>query len=57
MADAVKEKVGNVSACYRFFGKGGPDETMQGFTNEWKALSDEDKKQLTEGIQNGSMTY
>ena len=47
----------NVSAVYKFFGKGGPVPTMQGFVEEWKALSDDDKQQLTDGIANGTLTY
>jgi hypothetical protein len=39
-----------------FFGKL-PGQTLKGFSDEWKALSDEDKSQIKEGIGNGTLNY
>jgi hypothetical protein len=30
---------------------------IKGFQNEWKALSDEDKEQLKQGVGDGTLTY
>lgn len=34
-----------------------PGQTLKAFTEEWKALSDEDKDQLKSGLGNGTRTY
>lgn len=32
-------------------------QTLTDFSKEWKALPEEDKNQLREGLGNGSLTY
>jgi hypothetical protein len=34
-----------------------PGETLKGFTEEWKALSEKDKAEIKRGIGNGTLTY
>lgn len=34
-----------------------PGQTLKGFTEEWKALSEKDKEDLKNGIGNGTLTY
>jgi hypothetical protein len=38
-----------------FFGKG--EGGLKGFSDEWKLLTPEDKDQIKEGLENGSLTY
>jgi len=38
-----------------YFRKSG--ETLKGFTEEWKALSDADKDEIRLGLGNGTLTY
>lgn len=38
-----------------FFGLNG--KTLKAFTEEWKALTDEDKAQIKQGIGDGTLTY
>lgn len=33
------------------------NETLTQFSQEWKTLTDEDKRQIREGIGNGTLTY
>lgn len=49
-------RVGNVSIVKKFFGLK-ENQTMTQFAAEWKELSDKDKTELTEGIENESLTY
>ncbi len=46
MADA------NLKEIMAYFGMTGSQ-----MTKEWKLLSDEDKKEIKEGLGNGSLTY
>jgi len=52
-----------LNTVYKFFGKAPANDfranpgTLTTFREEWKALTDEDKDQLQEGIDNGSLTY
>jgi hypothetical protein len=32
-------------------------ETLKGFTEEWKQLTDTDKAQIKQGLGNGSLSY
>ena len=32
-------------------------QTLKGFTEEWKALTEQDKDDLKNGIGNGTLTY
>lgn len=51
-----EKKVSTLKPIKNFFGfKDG--QTMTQFGTEFKALTDEDKKQLADGIENGSLTY
>lgn len=36
---------------------GDPRKTLKSFSAEWKALSDEDKAQLKQGLTDGTFTY
>lgn len=38
-----------------YFGKG--EGGLKGFSDEWKALSEESKTQIKEGLENKSLTY
>ena len=49
MAEATLKQIAD------FFRKEG--ETLSQFAAEWKALPEEDKAQLREGIGNGTLTY
>lgn len=52
----TEEKKVNVKALKEFFGlKEG--QRLADFAEELKALSTEEKEQLSEGILNGSLTY
>lgn len=46
----------NVQAINKFFGKK-EGESMADFMAEMKALTDQDKQQLGDGIRDGSLTY
>lgn len=37
--------------------KSDPRSSVSGFGAEWKQLTDEDKKQIQEGLGNGTLTY
>jgi hypothetical protein len=54
MSDTTSAKPveATVSEVMKFFGM-----TPAKFTAEWKSMSDEDKKQLKQGIGNESLTY
>jgi hypothetical protein len=54
MAD---DKKFSVNKLYKFFGKGGPNPTVAGFAEELKQLTDMEKQQLSDGIENGTLTY
>lgn len=58
MAEEQEEKksAGSVRVLKDFFGYR-PNTGLKEFGEELKALSDEEKIALTEGIQNGSLTY
>ena len=43
----------NLTAIKEFFGFA----TLGDFRNEWTQLSDKDKNELREGIENGTLTY
>jgi len=32
-------------------------ETLKGFTEEWKQLTEEDKQQIKQGLGDGTLTY
>jgi hypothetical protein len=34
-----------------------PGTTLKDFTNEWSALTDEDKAQIKDGLSNETLTY
>ena len=42
----------SLKAIMAFFGM-----TAKDMVKEWKMLSDKDKQQIREGIENGSLTY
>jgi hypothetical protein len=50
-----KKTPATLKAVTEFFRREG--ETLKGFTEEWKQLTDEDKEQIKEGIGNGTLTY
>jgi hypothetical protein len=57
MADEPKqEKKANVKALKDFFGTR-PGEGIKEFSDELKKLSHEEKLQLSEGIENGTLNY
>ncbi len=47
----------SVKAIKEFFGYRPGKETLSDFAQELKELSDEEKLQLSDGIENGSLTY
>ena len=49
MADTTLTEV------YRFFKR--PEDTIASFAAEWRALTDQDRKDLKSGLANGSLTY
>ena len=51
----AKPAPATLKAVTEFFRQ--PGESLKGFTEEWKALSDTDKEQLKQGIGDGSYTY
>lgn len=51
----AETKTATLKQVTDYFRKEG--QTLKGFTEEWKALSEEDKEQLKEGIGNGTLTY
>lgn len=46
----------SVGVVKKYFGTL-PGQTLVDFKNEYGKLTEEDKLQLTEGIENGSLTY
>jgi len=48
--DISKEYTGTVSAAKDFFGLK-PDQTIGGFSMEWKQLTERDKLEIKEGLQ------
>jgi len=51
-----------IKAVADYFTKGEDGKTLEGdslskFGAEWKELSDTDKEQLKQGIENGTLTY
>lgn len=55
MSDASKP-ISDSKAIAGFFGRR-PGDTLADFMEEYKALTLEDKKQLGDGIRDGSLTY
>ncbi len=51
----VKASPATLKAVTEFFRQ--PGESLKGFTEEWKALSDTDKEQLKQGIGDGTLNY
>jgi len=45
-----------IKAVADYFGRK-TGQTLKDWTEEWKALSDEAKEQIKEGIGNGTLTY
>ena len=56
MADEVEKKPYSVKTLMEYFGRR-PGENIKAFAEELKGLSDEEKIQLTQGIENGTLTY
>lgn len=50
------EKKGVATTIKKYFDLK-PDQKMQDFLAEYKELTDEDKRQLVDGIENGALTY
>jgi len=57
MADATiaPKTTATLKQVADYFRKSG--ETLKGFTEEWKALSDADKDEIRLGLGNGTLTY
>ena len=53
---AEDKKPSSASIISKFFGRL-PGQDLPGFMQEFKKLTDEDKKQLADGIADGSLTY
>jgi hypothetical protein len=51
-----EEKKTGIAGIYKFFGPRA-GQSIKDFSDEYKELTDEDKAQLREGIDNGSLTY
>lgn len=51
-----EEKKTGIAGIYKFFGPR-PGQSIKDFADEFKMLTVEDKNQLREGIDNGSLTY
>lgn len=45
-----------VAKAMKYFGKRAGD-TLVGFKNEWQALTDEDQRQIRQGLEDGTLTY
>lgn len=52
---AVKSTPATLKAVTEFFRQ--PGESLKGFTEEWKALSDLDKEQIKNGLGDGTLNY
>lgn len=53
--NVAKSTPATLKTVTEYFRRSG--ETLKGFTEEWKALSDTDKEQLKQGIGDGTLTY
>lgn len=52
---ATEGKPANMAEVFKFFAQNG--YTMEKFRNDWRALTDQDKTDLRNGIGNGTLTY
>jgi len=48
--------VATMKVVMDFFGKK-EGSSLKGFTDEWKALTDNDKAQIKAGLEDGTLTY